>query len=111
MCRRATDFGTQRSAKQTQQMLIPESAKSPAWMQFRQEIEDILIQKRVAHFDRRMHGDAVAFGLEEMAGQKNARGNPDSAMERVPSFGAFQRKILVRSTDSSVPSTSRIASL
>jgi hypothetical protein len=37
-------------------------------MQLRQEIEDILVQKWVSHFDRRMHRDAIAFGLEEMPG-------------------------------------------
>ena len=40
-----------------------------------------------------MHRDAVAFGLEKMPGQENTRGNPDSAMERIPSPGAVHRKI------------------
>src|SRR6266481_4678878 len=40
-----------------------------------------------------MHRDAVALGLEKMPGQENARGNPDSAMERIPSLRAVHRKI------------------
>src|SRR5258705_1701934 len=40
-----------------------------------------------------MHSDAVALALEEMSSQENARGNPDSAMERIPSLRAVHRKI------------------
>lgn len=54
--------------QESQQVLIPKPAKSPTRMQLRQEIEDILVQKWVSHFDRRMHRDAIAFGLEEMPG-------------------------------------------
>src|SRR5437763_12658403 len=40
-----------------------------------------------------MHRDAIAFGLEEVPGQENARGNPDTAVERRPSLRALDRKI------------------
>ena len=37
--------------QESQQVLIPKPAKSPTWMQLRQEIEDILVQKWISHFD------------------------------------------------------------
>src|SRR3954466_7223654 len=40
-----------------------------------------------------MHRDAIAFGLEEMASQEDARGNPNPAMERRPALRAFEWKI------------------
>src|ERR1041385_7139593 len=40
-----------------------------------------------------MHRDAIAFGLEKMAGQENARRDPHSAMERRPVLRALDRKI------------------
>ena len=43
-----------------------------------------------------MHRDAIAFRLEEMAGEENAGRNPDSAMERRPSLRALDRKIQFR---------------
>ena len=36
--------------QQTQKVFIPKPAKAPAWMQFRQEIEDIFVKKWVSHF-------------------------------------------------------------
>src|SRR5215218_9060166 len=72
--------------QETQQMLVLESAKPPFWVQLRQEIEDVFIEKRITHLDRRMHRDAIAFRLEEMTGQENARRDPDSAMERRPAL-------------------------
>src|SRR4051812_13508468 len=43
-----------------------------------------------------MHRDAIAFGLEEMPGQEDAGGNPDSAMERRPALRALEGKIQLR---------------
>src|SRR5437762_14026315 len=40
-----------------------------------------------------MHCDTIAFGLEKMTGQKNARRYPHSAMERRPALRALDRKI------------------
>ena len=37
--------------QESQQVLIPKSTKAPTRMQFRQEIEDILVQKWISHFD------------------------------------------------------------
>ena len=37
--------------QETQEMLVPKSAKAPARMKLRQEIEDIFVEKRIAHFD------------------------------------------------------------
>src|SRR5205085_6749663 len=79
--------------QETEQVFVLKSAEPPSRMQLRQEIEDVFIEKRITHFDGRMHRHAVAFGLEEVAGQENARGNPDSAMEWRPALRAFQRKI------------------
>src|SRR5215469_12190722 len=62
-------------------------------MQFCQKIEDILVEEWIAHLDRRVHGDAVAFCLEKVAGQKNAGRNPHSTVHRMPTPGAFERKI------------------
>src|SRR3954471_12496705 len=40
-----------------------------------------------------MHRDPITFGLEKVPGQEDARGDPNSAMERGPSFGPFRWKI------------------
>ena len=37
--------------QKTQQMFVPKSAKSPTRMELRQKIEDIFVEKWVAHFD------------------------------------------------------------
>src|ERR1041384_5038121 len=74
-------------------MFVFKSAEAPARVQFREEIENVFVEKRVTHFDGRMHRDAIAFRLEKMAGEKNARGNPDSAMKRRPALRALDRKI------------------
>src|ERR1051325_259727 len=74
-------------------MFVSESAKPPARMKFRQKIENVFVEKRIAHFDGRMHRDAIAFRLEEMAGEKNARRNPHTAMKRRPALRALDGKI------------------
>ena len=70
LCRRATDFGIQRSASSRSKIFVAESAQLPARMQFGGEIENVLIEERVTNFDRRMHRHAVALGLQEMARQQ-----------------------------------------
>src|SRR5258708_28558713 len=42
-----------------------------------------------------MHGDPVAFSLEKVSAQSHSRGNPDTAIQRVPFFGSFHRNLQV----------------
>ena len=37
--------------QETQEMFVLKSTESPAWMELRQEIENIFVEKWVAHFD------------------------------------------------------------
>src|SRR5437667_306807 len=43
-----------------------------------------------------MHGDAVAFGLEQMAGEGDAGGDPDTAVKWMPVTGALEREAQIQ---------------
>ena len=50
-------------------ILVTKPAQLPARMELCCEVENVLIEKRVTNLDRRMHGDAIALRLQEMARQ------------------------------------------
>ena len=67
-----------------------ETAQFPFGVEVSEEIEDLFIEERVANFDGGVHGNAVAFGLEEVACERDPAGDPDAPIERVPVFGAVE---------------------
>jgi hypothetical protein len=79
--------------KEAQKVFVAKSAQLPLRVQARDEVEDLFIEEGVTHFHRRVHGHAVAFGLEQVPGQRNPRGNPDAAVEWVPLFGAIEGEL------------------
>ena len=83
--RRKPAFG-----KEAEEIFIVETAQFPFGVEVSEEIEDLFIEERVADFDGRVHGNAVAFGLEEVACESDPAGDPDAPIERVPVFGAVE---------------------
>jgi tetratricopeptide (TPR) repeat protein len=74
--------------QQTQQMLVAETPQLPPRIQFGEESENLLIQKRISHLHGGMHRYAVSFCLEQVPGERHTGRDPDAAVERMPAFGA-----------------------
>ena len=83
--RRKPAFG-----EEAEEIFIVETAQFPFGVEVSEEIEDLFIEERVANFDGRVHGNAVAFGLEEVTCERDPAGDPDAPIERVPVFGAVE---------------------
>ena len=63
----------------------------PAGVQPCDEIEHVLVEEGIPHFDRGMHRYAISLRLQEVPRQRDARGDPDAAVQRVPVPGALER--------------------
>src|SRR3954447_19417267 len=74
-------------------MFVAESFQSPTRMQSRQKIENIFVKEWIPDFDRVVHRDPIALGLQKMTGEENSRGNPNAAMQRIPAFRALEREV------------------
>ena len=71
-------------------MLVAKTAQFPSRVQLGEEVENILVQKRIANLHRGVHRYAVAFCLQQVPSQGDPRGNPDSAIQRMPAAGALE---------------------
>src|SRR5687767_1864025 len=78
--------------QQAQQIFVSETPQLPARVEPGREVEDFFVEKRVADFDRGVHGDAVAFGLQKMARQEDAGRDPNAAIKWRPAFGSLDGK-------------------
>ena len=76
--------------EEAEEIFIVKPAQFPFGVEVSEEIEDLFIEERVANFDGRVHGNAVAFGLEEVTCERDPAGDPDAPIERVPVFGAVE---------------------
>src|SRR5690242_8170910 len=67
-----------------QDVFLAQAAYFPVRMNPGQEIEDLLVEKRVTRLHRGVHGHAVALEAEQLPRQVNAAGPVQRTIERVP---------------------------
>src|SRR4029453_9902540 len=71
-------------------VLVAQSAHLPAWMDTGEEVEDLLVEKRVPRLDRRVHCRPVPLETEKMPGKMDARRPIRTLVQRVPGPEAFE---------------------
>src|SRR5580704_16474613 len=76
--------------QEAQKMFVPKSAELPTWVEFRQKIEDLLVEERISDLHRGVHRNTIPFGLEQVSSQSDTCCDPDTPIQRMPAFGAFQ---------------------
>ena len=65
-------------------MFVPKAAQFPARVQLRGEVENILIEKRVSHLHRRVHGHTISLRLQQVPGERHPCAHPQPTVQRMP---------------------------
>src|SRR5262249_43281564 len=76
--------------QQAQDVLVLEAAHLPARVQSCQEGEHLLVEERIARFDRGVHRDAIALGIEQVPIEMDTSGKVEAAVERMPALDTVQ---------------------